>query len=367
MLPGAIHAGLCLHSNRPSAAPLAAAPRAHLTLACPSCILRQAHEQSLSLEAPSVVLAEWRAPHPGPALRPVDLSVVVLNFNTREQLRHCLRSLEAQTGIDLQRQAEVFVVDNASSDGSADMVAREFPWVRLVRSPRNGGFAYGNNLALRQCGGRFALLLNPDTVLPPTALADMLVFVGAHPQAGAAGPKMVLPDGRLDLACRRAFPTPSVALYRLLGLSRLLPQSPRFGRYNLTYLDPDLPAEVDSVMGAFMLVRREAIDQAGLLDETFFMYGEDVDWAFRIRQHGWTVLYNPAVVVLHDKGAASRQRSYAALLTFYHAMWLFYRKHFAARRSALLNALVALAIAGHCGLALVKNWLRAPHAKRVST
>jgi N-acetylglucosaminyl-diphospho-decaprenol L-rhamnosyltransferase len=183
------------------------------------------------------------------------------------------------------------------------------------------------------------LLLNPDTVLPPTALVDMLAFMAAHPEAGIAGPKLVLPDGRLDLACRRSFPTPEVSFYRMVGLSRLFPRSRRFGRYNMTFLDENQVAEVDSVVGAFMLVRGEAIRQVGLLDERFFMYGEDLDWALRIKRAGWKVYYNPAVQVLHVKRAASRHSS-KAQIEFHRASRLFYYKHYAASTPLWLHWLV---------------------------
>lgn len=309
-----------------------------------------------------------------------DLSVVILNYNTRDRLRDCLRSVAASRIRLLAADApaagepagtgplvEVWVVDNASADGSAELVAAEFPWVHLVRSPINGGYAYGNNLALRQVTGRAVLLLNPDTIVPPNALPDLLAFLDAHPEAAVVGPKLVREDGSLDLACRRSFPSPEVSLYRLLGLSRLFPKSRRFGRYNLTYLDPDEPAEVDSVVGACMLVRRRAIEQVGLLDESFFLYGEDLDWAWRMKERGWKVLYHPAVTVLHFKGEASRQRSEEALLAFYDAMRIFYRKHYAHRSPRLLNWLVEVAITARLGVSLLKNALRPPGRKRVTT
>jgi GT2 family glycosyltransferase len=171
----------------------------------------------------------------------------------------------------------------------------------------------------------------------------MVAYLDARPQAGIAGPKLVLPSGELDLACRRSFPTPEVSFYRLTGLSKLFPKSRLFGRYNLTYLSPDVETEVDSVVGAFMLVRGAAIAQAGLLDENFFMYGEDLDWALRLKQHGWQTRYNPAVTVLHVKRAASR-RSRKAQIAFHEAMLYFYRKHYAAVTHPLVGALVVLGI-----------------------
>jgi GT2 family glycosyltransferase len=197
---------------------------------------------------------------------------------------------------------------------------------------------------------RYALLLNPDTLVPATALAGLVAYMDAHPRCGAAGPRLLLPSGVLDLACRRSLAFDAF-IYRMLGLSRLFPRSRRFGQYNLTYLSPDIETEVGSVVGACMLVRREAIAQAGLLDEAFFMYGEDLDWSAAIHQAGWEVRYNPAVTVVHVKRAASRQ-SHRAQIAFHEAMLYFYRKHYAATTPALLGWLVVL------GIQLNLNWTR---------
>lgn len=281
----------------------------------------------------------------------LDLGIVIVNWNTRDLLRECLRSVQASQGDFTYR---VVVVDNASSDGSADMVRAGFPDVALIASAENEGYPRANNRGLRALGFAqgcadedappYALALNPDTVLPPGALGDMLAYMDADATIGVAGPKLVLPDGSLDLACRRSFPTPEISFYRMVGLSRLFPRSRRFGRYNLTYLDPDVETEVDSVVGAFMLVRRAAIQQVGLFDETFFMYGEDLDWAFRIKQAGWKVMYNPRVTVTHVKRAASRQ-SRRAQREFYRAMLLFYRKHYRQTTPWWLHSLILLGLA----------------------
>jgi N-acetylglucosaminyl-diphospho-decaprenol L-rhamnosyltransferase len=277
----------------------------------------------------------------------VDLGVVILNWNTRDLLRACLRSVYASAG---PLTYTVCVVDNASSDGSAAMVRAEFPQALVVKSAVNAGYAAGNNLGLRALGfgpgrddaPRLALLLNPDTVVPTTAFADMAAYLDAHPRCGAAGPKLVLPSGELDLACRRSLAFDAF-IYRMLGLSRLFPRSRRFGQYNLTYLSPDVETEVGAVVGAFMLVRREAISQAGLLDEAFFMYGEDLDWCMAIHRAGWQVRYNPAVTVLHVKRAASRQ-SRKAQIAFHEAMLYFYKKHYAASTPGWLGGLVVAGI-----------------------
>jgi N-acetylglucosaminyl-diphospho-decaprenol L-rhamnosyltransferase len=285
----------------------------------------------------------------------LDLGVIILNWNTRELLRDCLQSVFAASG---PLTFEVCVVDNASRDGSVAMVRAEFPQVRLVESRENGGYAAGNNLGLqafsfgpgRSDGPRYALLLNPDTVVPETALAGLAAYMDAHPRAGAAGPRLLLPSGELDLACRRSLAFDAF-VYRMLGLSQLFPRSRRFGQYNLTYLSPDVETEVGSVVGACMIVRREAVAQAGLLDEAFFMYGEDLDWASAIHQAGWEVRYNPAVTVVHVKRAASRQ-SRRAQIAFHEAMLYFYRKHYAADTPAVLGWLVVL------GIRLNLNWTR---------
>lgn len=297
----------------------------------------------------------------------LDLGIVIVSWNTRDLLRDCLRSVERSEGVTCR----VIVVDNASADGSAEMVRAEFPQVELIENPDNRGYPAANNQGLRRLGferggpddaPRYALALNPDTVLPPDALREMVAYMDADPRAGVAGPKLVLLDGSLDLACRRSFPTPEISFYRMIGLSRLFPRSRRFGRYNLTYLDPDIETEVDSVVGAFMMVRREAIQRAGLFDETFFMYGEDLDWAYRIKQAGWTVKYNPRVTVTHVKRAASRQ-SRRAQQEFYRAMLIFYRKHYRPTTPWWLHSLVLTGLALKGGRPLWRElWRPSPAA-----
>lgn len=296
-----------------------------------------------------------------------DLGIVIVNWNTRSLLRDCLRSLEQSEGVSYR----AVVVDNASEDGSAEMVRAEFPRVALIVNASNRGYPAANNQGLRMLGferdgsddaPRYALALNPDTVLPPYALRDMVATMDAEPTVGAAGPKLVLPDGSLDLACRRSFPTPEISFYRMIGLSKLFPRSRRFGRYNLTYLDPDVETEVDSVVGAFMMVRREAIQRVGLFDETFFMYGEDLDWAYRIKQAGWTVKYNPRVTVTHVKRAASRQ-SRRAQTEFYRAMLIFYRKHYRPTTPWWLHSLILIGLALKGGRPLWRElWQPTPAA-----
>jgi N-acetylglucosaminyl-diphospho-decaprenol L-rhamnosyltransferase len=298
----------------------------------------------------------------------MDLSIVILNFNTRDQLRVCLESLQQEGSTSLSGasiRAEVVVVDNASSDGSAAMVAAEFPWVRLIRSPRNGGFAYGNNQALARCEGAMVLLLNPDTTMPRGGLARLMACLDDHPEAGIVGPKLLRPDGSMHRACRRAFPTPAVAFYRFSGLSRLFPRSPRFGRYNLTFVDPDVAIEVDSVCGACLLVRRSVLERIGPLDERFFMYGEDLDWCMRTRQAGWSVRYEPSVVVQHQHGAASRKHAVRTTYHFFRAMDLFYRKHYVDHYHPIVTGLVRTAIYGALAIAMCRTLITSPSQRRV--
>jgi N-acetylglucosaminyl-diphospho-decaprenol L-rhamnosyltransferase len=299
-----------------------------------------------------------------------DLGVVIVSYNVRDLLRDCLESLFFSRG---GLAFEVCVVDNDSHDGSADMVAAEFPQVRLVRA-ENRGYAAGNNLGFRAFGfggdqessasrPRYVLLLNPDTLLPPSALVDMVEFLEERPRAGIAGPRLVREDGSLDKACRRGFPTPEVAFYHLSRLSRLFPYSRRFGRYNVTYLPPDVTTEVDSVVGAFMLIRADVLAQIGPLDEQYFMYAEDLDFCYRAKQHGWQVWYNAAVTVLHYKGQSSRQRSTFSNIEFYRTMRLFHDKHYKDHTFFLVNWLIYGAIGLMGGLALVRDRLR-PASRR---
>jgi GT2 family glycosyltransferase len=199
------------------------------------------------------------------------------------------------------------------------------------------------------------LLLNSDTIVGEDTFRVMVDFLDAHPQVGAAGCKVVLPDGSLDKACRRSFPTPLNSLYQALKLDRLFPNSPRFASYNLTYLDEDESYPVDCLVGAFMMVRRKAIEQVGMLDEMFFMYGEDIDWCYRIKRAGWEIWYVPATTIIHYKGASSKKKKVRMIWEFHRAMILYYKKHHAKDSFFLLNWLVYLGVFGRCALVLFGN------------
>lgn len=254
-----------------------------------------------------------------------DLHVVVVTYKVRELLRDCLASLRESRLEGLR--VDVTVVDNDSGDGSAEMVEAEYPEYAVVRS-ENLGYPHGNNLGFLRQSGRYQLMLNPDTLLPPSALAQSVAYMDANPDIGVMGPRLVLANGDLDLACRRSFPTPLNALAKFSGLGRLFPRSRTLAAYNLTYLDPGVPADVDALVGAFMFLRTAALEQVGGLDETFFMYGEDLDLCYRLSAGGWRVVYWPGITVLHYKRASSSQSDRAGR-EFFRAMRIFYDKHYA--------------------------------------
>ncbi|MFC1485407.1 glycosyltransferase [Candidatus Latescibacterota bacterium] len=268
----------------------------------------------------------------------MEVSVVIVSYNVSSYLDQALTTLrEALEGIE----AEVFVVDNASSDDSVAMVRQKYPWVTLIANDRNLGFARANNQALVRARGEFVLLLNPDTVLRRDTIATMISFFREHPEAGAAGCRVLNPDGSLQLACRRGFPTPGVAFFKMVGLADLFPRSRTFGAYNLTYLDPDQLTEVDAVSGSFLMARKEVLDRVGYLDEDFFMYGEDLDFCYRVKQAGWKIFYVPWTEIIHFKGESTKTvPTMKSIRDFYTAMHIFTDKHFDGRSVPrwLLNA-----------------------------
>ena len=288
----------------------------------------------------------------------MDLGIVIVNYNTRERLRDCLQSLQANRGVSFI----TYVVDNCSTDDSAAMVRRMFPAAHVIESTMNGGYSYANNLGLRALLSLdptppYILLLNPDTVLPDDALARVIEFFQTHPDAGIVGPKLVMADGKLDLACRRSFPSPELAIYHVLGLDTRFPKSKRLARYNLTFLDEDEVAEIDSVVGAFMMMRTVALEQTGLLDESYFMYGEDLDLALRIKQRGWKVYYDPAVQVRHYKREASRA-SARAQYEFWRAAYIFYRKHYRQQTPIWLHGLMSVGLMLKGGVKLAREMMQ---------
>ena len=281
--------------------------------------------------------------------------MVIVNHNTRAYLLALLESLAPELAANPH---EIFVVDNASSDGSVGAVRERFPQVQVIVNEQNLGFARANNLALRRARGRDVMLLNPDTVVRPGAIGVLRGGLRVLPDAVGIGPKVIRPDGRLDLACRRSFPSPWVALARLSGMSKVFRRSKLMARYNRTFEDPDTPGEMDSGTAAAMCFQKAALDAVGYFDEGFFMYGEDLDLCYRLKQAGGRIYYLPDAVVVHYKGASSGQRPGPMLREFHRAMWRFYLKHYAHGWRRALAPAVWLGIRGRYGLVLVGNRLR---------
>jgi hypothetical protein len=270
----------------------------------------------------------------------LDVSVIIVNYNVRDFLHQALVSIQkALKGI----RSEIVVVDNASDDGSVEMVRRQFPRVKLIINAANFGFAKANNIALKQTRGKFLLLINPDTIVQEDTIRVMVEFLKNHPEVGLAGCKILNPDGSMEPACRRSFPTPWVAFSKIFGLSKLFPKTKLFGKYNLTYLSIEETNPVEAVSGSFMMVRRETLDQVGGLDESFFMYGEDLDWCYRIHQAGWQIYYVHSTQIIHYKGESTRRSSIDEIHTFYEAMRLFVEKH--VRSSSLFSMVLRMSIA----------------------
>jgi len=258
---------------------------------------------------------------------PPVLSIILVNWNTRDLLRACLRSLAAHPATGL---TEIIVVDNASADGSAEMLRSEFPAVTLIANDRNAGFAEGNNQGLARAQGEFLLLLNPDTEVRPGALDVLIVFLRAHPEAGAVAPRLEYPDGRLQYSCR-AFPWPGYLWAQGLGLARLFPRSRTFGGYQMTWWAHDAAREVDQPMASALLVRRAAYQAVGGFDPAFPIYFNDVDWCWRMRQAGWRIWYLPEAVVVHHLGASTRQMKAAMIAESHRGLLRFYAKHWRGR------------------------------------
>lgn len=280
------------------------------------------------------------------------LSVVIVNYNVKHFLEQCLISVyKSLEGID----AEVFVVDNASADGSCQMVRRRFPQVHLIENRENYGFSYANNQAMRIAKGKYVLLLNPDTVVEEDTFSKCIAFMDERPQAGSMSVKMIDGKGNFLPESKRAMPSPMVSFYKIFGLSRLFPKSRIFARYHLGHLSPDETHEIEILPGAFMFMRKEALDKVGLLDEAFFMYGEDIDLSYRILKGGYKNYYYPETTIIHYKGESTKKGSINYVMVFYKAMMIFARKHFSNRNASLYIMLIYTAIYFRAGLSIAKR------------
>ncbi len=276
------------------------------------------------------------------------LSIIIVNYNVSYFLEQCLQSVITAThGLE----SEIYVVDNSSVDNSVEMVQQKFSQVKLIANKDNVGFAKANNQAIRLSQGEYVLLLNPDTVVEADTFHKTVSFMDAHPQAGGLGVKMVDGKGVFLPESKRGLPVPSVAFYKIFGLSKIFKKSKKFGKYHLTYLNENDINEVEVLSGAFMLLRKTALDKVGLLDEDYFMYGEDIDLSYRITQGGYKNYYYPLTRIIHYKGESTKKSSINYVIVFYKAMQIFAKKHFSHKNAALFNFIINMAI-----------WLRASMA-----
>ncbi|HSX40251.1 MAG TPA: glycosyltransferase family 2 protein [Candidatus Saccharimonadales bacterium] len=292
----------------------------------------------------------------------IDISIVIVNYNTKKFLSETLASLEHE--VSKKISFEVVVVDNASSDESAEMVKKEFPDVTLVASRKNVGFAGGNNLGIKKTNeSRYVLFLNPDTVIKQGVLEYMTTFMDAHKDAGAATCKLVMANGKIDDATHRGFPTPWNSFTHFSGLSKLFPHAKLFSGYSLGYKDLNTVHEIDALAGAFMIVRREAGEKIGWWDEDYFFYGEDIEFCFRLKENGWKIYYVPDVEIFHHKGVtagirkeskdvttATKERKLFATKHRFKAMKIFYDKHYKNKYPFFVNWMVGGGIS-------LKQWL----------
>ncbi len=280
------------------------------------------------------------------------LSVIIVNYNVEYFLEQCLNSVyNALEGIN----AEVFVVDNNSVDNSIEMVKAKFPLVKCIENKVNVGFSKANNQAILESNSEFILLLNPDTVVEESTFRKVIKFMKNHPTGGGLGVRMVDGKGRFLPESKRGLPTPAVAFYKVFGLSKLFRKSPKFNKYHLGYLDEFKNHEVDILSGAFMLMRSEALEKVGLLDETFFMYGEDIDLSYRIQLGGWKNYYCSDTTIIHYKGESTKKSSVNYVFVFYRAMVIFAEKHFSKNHAKSFSSLINLAIYFRASLSIAKR------------
>ena len=259
------------------------------------------------------------------------LSIIIVNYNVRHFLEQCLTSVyKAIPNVS----AEVFVVDNNSPDDSVEMVRNNFPNVHLIHNKDNVGFSRANNQAIEISKGEYVLLLNPDTVVEEDTFENCIEFMDAHPDAGGLGVKMIDGSGKFLPESKRGLPTPSVSFYKIFGLSKLFPKSKKFAKYHLGYLDENETNEIEVLSGAFMWMRKSTLDKVGYLDETFFMYGEDIDLSYRIILGGYKNYYLPKVKIIHYKGESTKKGNLKYVFVFYNAMIIFSKKHFAKKAKA---------------------------------
>lgn len=283
------------------------------------------------------------------------LSVIIVNYNVQYFLEQCLHSAFIAAK---HVETEVFVVDNNSVDGSTAMVKDKFPQVKLIESKINTGFSKGNNIAIKESCGEYVLLLNPDTLVEEDTFKKVVDFMDSNPSGGGLGVKMVDGKGVFLPESKRSLPTPLVAFYKIFGLSNLFPKSKRFGRYHLGHLSNDENHEVEILAGAFMMLRKSVLNEIGLLDEGFFMYGEDVDLSYRIIKAGYKNYYFSDTRIIHYKGESTKKSSVNYVFIFYNAMIIFAKKHFSNKNAAIFSFLIKIAIYLRASMAIISRWVK---------
>src|SRR3990172_7738260 len=286
----------------------------------------------------------------------IDLSICIVSYQARDLLRDCLRSIYET--ID-SLSFEIIVVDNYSEDGTLEMLKDEFPNVRLLVNDHNTGYTRPNNQAMRESKGRYVVLLNPDTLVKPNAIAELFAFLETHPEVGIVGPKVLNRDGSLQKQCRRSEARPWDAFCYFSGLSRIFPHDKRFSGYLMTYLSEDLTHEAEAVSGSCMMIRHKVIDQIGYLDELFFAYQEDTDYCRRARLAGWKVFYDPSAQIIHYGGeGGSNVQPFRSIIEWHRSYYLYYRKHFARDYLFVFNAIYYMGMLIKLELSLFSNLFR---------
>lgn len=296
------------------------------------------------------------------------LSVIILNYNTKDLISQCLESIKLQN-VDVDgKDLEVFVVDNGSRDGSTETIASKFPFVKLIENKTNLGFAKANNIGIKKAKGKIIALLNSDTLVQENTFVTMTNFLNKNKNIGAATPRLQLVDGSLDLACHRGFPTPFNALSYFFKLEQLLPNFRLFSGYHQTWKDFNKPHEVDAISGASFFIKREVIEKVGNLDERYFMYAEDLDWCMRIKKAGWKIFYNPNATVIHFKKQSGRGKKEGSKISkdiratrskaighFYETMKIFYEKHYKDKYPKWMRKLVLSGVWLQAKSKLIRN------------
>ncbi len=291
-------------------------------------------------------------------MKNIDLSIIIVNFRTYELTKQTINSiLSKKHSINY----EIILVDNASNDNSIEKIEQGFKekinknLVKIIKNDQNLGFSKANNIGIKIAKGEYILTLNSDTVIVEDCLDRCIEHIKKNSNIGALGCKVLLPDGKLDKPCKRGFPTPKASLFYMLKLDKLFPNKRKFGEYNLTYLSENDINEVDSLVGAFMIIPRTVIDEVGMFDEDFFMYGEDIDWCYRIKQVGYKIIYYPKSEIIHYKGSSAKKKRFKTIYEFHRAMYLFYNKHYKSKYNVFTTLSVYLGISAKLIVTLLIN------------